>query len=217
MPVSLVLASASPARLAILRRAGIEPRVEVSSVDEQAVMAKLMRQAAKLRADDPTPAEEAYLLAKVKAEDVAARTNDALVLGCDSVLEIDGKSLGKPATPKAAIARWRLMRGRDGVLHTGHWLIDARTGGEGAQPAVGEVASTVVRFCDLTDTEIAAYVESGEPLHVAGGFTIDGLGGPFIAGIDGDHHNVIGLSLPLLRYLLKGWGLTIPDLWTARS
>lgn len=217
MPIPLVLASASPARLATLRRAGIEPRVEVSSVDEEAVIAALVRDAARLGREDPTPIEEALLLARAKAEDVASHAKGALILGCDSVLELDGFSFGKPGTPEVATSRWKKMRGRDGTLHTGHWLIDARESAQDgkAAPSVGEVASTVVRFCRLSDAEIDAYVATGEPLSVAGGFTVDGLGGPFVAGIDGDHHNVVGLSLPLLRHLLGMMNLTIPDLWRA--
>jgi septum formation protein len=127
----------------------------------------------------------------------------ALVLGCDSVLELDGELHGKPADKTEATIRWRQMRGRSGVLHTGHWLIDDRDDDEGGTGAtMGAVASTTVHFANVSDQEIAAYVATGEPLNVAGGFTIDGLGGPFVAGIEGDHHNVVGISLPLLREML---------------
>jgi septum formation protein len=126
-----------------------------------------------------------------------------LVLGCDSVLELDGEVHGKPTDEAEAISRWQRMRGSSGLLHTAHWLIDDRDdcdGGTGA--TIGEVASTVVHFAQVSDEEIARYVATGEPLQVAGAFTIDGLGGPFVSGIEGDHHNVVGISLPLLREML---------------
>lgn len=141
---------------------------------------------------------------------------DALVLGCDSVLELDGELHGKPADAAEATARWRRMRGRSGVLHTGHWLVDLRDddhGGTGA--TLGASASTTVHFADVTDDEIAAYVATGEPLQVAGAFTTDGLGGAFVRGIEGDHHTVVGLSLPLLRILLADCGVRWTDLWVA--
>ncbi len=139
---------------------------------------------------------------------------DALVLGCDSVLELDGELHGKPADAAEATARWQRMRGRSGVLHTGHWLVDLRDddhGGTGA--TLGASASTTVHFADVTDDEIAAYVATGEPLQVAGAFTTDGLGGAFVRGIEGDHHTVVGLSLPLLRTLLADCGVRWTDLW----
>jgi septum formation protein len=220
MPVPFVLASASPARLSTLRAAGIEATVIVSHVDEERVLAHAIRDATVVGKPLPDHAAEALLLARTKAEVVAGESGrGSLVLGCDSVLEFEGASLGKPGDPGTARDRWRAMRGRSGVLHSGHWLVDARGGvdvahpGENGFPAVGEVSSTLVRFGDLSDAEIDAYVATGEPLGVAGGFTIDGLGGPFIEGIDGDHHGVVGLSLPLLRRLLGELGLTIPDLW----
>lgn len=192
-----ILASSSPARLATLRAAGVEPEVVVSGVDEDGI-------------DHGSAAHTALELARLKAEVVAARVggDGALVLGCDSVLEIDGETFGKPGSAGDAIARWRKMRGRSGLLHTGHWLVDTQTG----RRAHG-VASTLVRFADVTDEEIAAYVATGEPLRVAGAFTIDGLGGPFIEGVDGDPHNVVGLSLPLLRRLLRELGVSWPTLW----
>lgn len=200
---ALVLASASPARLKTLRATGIEPVVRVSNVDEDAAVA-----AAQATTPNLDAAAIALLLARAKAEDVATELHGPetafdLVLGCDSVLELDEAVHGKPATPAEAIARWRLMRGRSGVLHTGHWLIDQRAmehGGTGK--AIGATASTTVYFADLTDTEIETYVATGEPLRVAGAFTVDGLGGAFVTGIEGDYHNVVGLSLPLLRDLL---------------
>jgi septum formation protein len=189
-----VLASQSPARLRTLRSAGVNPVVVVSGVDESTVTGP--------------PADVALTLAVRKAMAVAARCDDALVLGCDSVLELDGEALGKPADRADAVARWRAMRGRSGVLHTGHCLIDTVTNRQAAQ-----VASTTVHFADLTDEEIEAYVDTGEPLAVAGAFTIDGLGGPFVERIEGDPHNVVGVSLPLLRALLLEVGHRWTDLW----
>lgn len=202
---TLVLASASPARLATLRSAGIEPTVAVSAVDEPAVLAA---------AGDVPPAEAVLLLARAKARDVAPGHAGALVLGCDSMLEIDGRVLGKPADAAEAADRWRAMRGRSGRLHSGHWLVDRRAAGEEPGAEDGATSTTVVHFADVSDAEIDAYVATGEPLWVAGAFTIDGLGGPFITGIEGDHHGVVGLSLPLLRTLLAGRGVPITDLWT---
>jgi septum formation protein len=193
----LVLASASPARLGLLRQAGLDPKVRVSGVDEDALTAA-------------TPGELALVLAEAKARTVAALCTDGeLVIGCDSVLELDGQALGKPASPEEATARWHAMRGRAGVLQTGHCVIDTASGREASA-----TASTVVRFGTPSDAEIAAYVASGEPLHVAGAFTLDGRSAPFVDGIDGDSGNVIGLSLPLLRTLLADLGTSITDLWT---
>jgi nucleoside triphosphate pyrophosphatase len=204
----LVLASASPARLKTLRAAGIDPTVVVADVDEPAVVEEYAA-----RLGGPLSAEDvALVLARTKAEVVAERVSDALVLGCDSVLELDGEVHGKPATADEAVARWQQMRGREGVLHTGHWLVDGRDdGGSGA--TLGAVGSTLVRFADVSDAEIEAYVATGEPLQVAGAFTIDGLGGAFVEGVDGDPHAVVGLSLPLLRRLLRDVGVSWTDLW----
>ena len=192
----LVLASQSPARLATLRAAGVEPEVIVSGVDESQL-------------DGLPPAALALGLARLKAAAVAERlSGEGLVLGCDSVLELDGEALGKPADAREATERWQSLRGRAGVLHSGHAVHDLASG-----RVVSEVASTTVRFADVSDAEIAAYVATGEPLHVAGAFTIDGLGGAFVAGIEGDHHNVVGVSLPLVRLMVAELGHRWIDLW----
>ena len=141
-----------------------------------------------------------------------AEDPDALVLGCDSVLELDGQVYGKPADAEVATQRWRLMRGGSGTLHTGHWVVDNRDRGSGA--TLGATASTVVHFADLSDAEIEAYVATGEPLAVAGGFTLDGFGGAFVSGVTGDPHNVVGISLPLLRLMLDELGFVWTDFWT---
>lgn len=202
----LILASASPARRKLLRQAGIEPTVCVSDVDEVALEAE-----ARDSYGDLEPGDVALLLARAKAEAVASEVDgDHLVLGCDSVLELDGRIHGKPADAAEATARWRTMRGRSGILHTGHWLIDDRAEGSGG--TLGATAETVVHFADLADDEIEDYVATGEPLRVAGAFTIDGLGAPFVRGLEGDHSNVVGLSLPLLRELLRDIGLRWSDL-----
>ena len=195
-----VLASASPARLATLRSAGADPRVVVSGVDESQVAL----------AD---PAALALELARLKCTAVAElpEQDDAVVLGCDSVLELGGEIHGKPADAAEAVRRWERMRGRSGVLHTGHWLIDRRT-----DRTAGAAAATTVHFADLSDAEIAAYVATGEPLHVAGAFTVDGLGGAFVTRIEGDHHNVVGVSLPLVRDLLAELGLSWTEVWSSR-
>ena len=200
--MQLVLASASPARLATLRSAGIDPVVIVSGVDETQL-------------DGLPPAELALRLAELKCGAVAVRDDvpaQALVLGCDSVLELGGEALGKPESAEVAIERWREMRGRSGVLHTGHCLREAATGRVAAA-----TASTTVHFADVSDEEIAAYVATGEPLWVAGAFTIDGLGGAFVESIEGDHHNVVGVSLPLLRGLVVELGHSWTALWNAVS
>ena len=202
--VHLVLASASPARRATLRTVGIEPTVIVSDVDETNAVADAENRHGRLQ-----PADVALLLARAKCEAVATNlTTSALVLGCDSVLELDGEAHGKPRDAAEATDRWRRMRGGSGTLHTGHWLRDERPADDGGTGAtLGATASTTVRFADLSDSEIDAYVATGEPLRVAGAFTVDGLGGAFVEGIDGDHHNVVGLSLPLLRELLAEIGI----------
>jgi len=216
--VPLVLGSASPARLETLQRAGVRPYVLVSAIDEGNVMTEAVTHFGELE-----PQDIALVLARAKCEAVTnlldgdscpdGAPTGALVLGCDSVLELDGRLHGKPADEADATMRWKAMRGRSGVLHTGHWLIDDRDPGDGGTGAtIGAVASTTVHFAKITDEEIAAYVATAEPLQVAGAFTIDGLGGPFISGIEGDHHNVIGVSLPLLREMLADVNLSWFDL-----
>jgi septum formation protein len=203
VPTPFVLASASPARRKLLAAAGLEPSIVVSSVDEDAVTA-----AARETYGELAPEDVALVLARAKAEDVAGQIEHALVIGCDSVLDLDGEIHGKPASAAEAVARWRQMRGRSGILHTGHWVVDTRDGARGGTGAtLGATASTTVHFARLTDDEIEAYVETGEPLRVAGAFTIDGLGGPYVTGVEGDPSNVIGLSLPVLRELLLEIGL----------
>jgi septum formation protein len=200
-PVHVVLASASPARKRLLHAAGIEPSIMVSSVDEDAAAAAAEKTYGPLATEDL-----ALVLARAKAEDVASQVEDALVIGCDSILDLDGDGHGKPQTPEQAIERWQRMRGRAGVLHTGHWLIDTRED-DGTGATLGATASTTVHFAAIDDEEIRAYVETGEPLRVAGSFTLDGLGAPFVSGIEGDPSNVVGLSLPLLRELLAEVGI----------
>ena len=155
-----------------------------------------------------TPAELAGRLARAKAAAVASGLADGLVIGCDSLLDLDGRALGKPASAAEAAARWREMSGRTGTLVTGHCVINSATG----QQAAG-VAATTVRFGTPSEQEIVAYVASGEPLAVAGAFTLDGRGGWFVTGIDGDHANVLGVSLPLLRRLLADLGFGVTELW----
>lgn len=200
-PIELVLASASPARLQTLRNAGIEPTVIVSGVDESQL-------------DGLPPTELALQLAELKCAAVAAREevpDGALVLGCDSVLDLDGVALGKPDDAADAVRRWEQMRGRSGVLRTGHCLRDTAT-----DRVAAATASTTVHFADVSDEEVAAYVATGEPLVVAGAFTVDGLGGAFVTGIEGDHHNVVGVSLPLVRDLVAELGHSWTDLWSPR-
>ena len=209
----ILLASQSSGRLATLRAAGVEPLVRVSDVDEHAILRAL---AADSRTE-PTPPQQVQALARAKAAAVAATVTRSereadpglVVVGCDSMLEIGGRVVGKPETAAIARERWRSMRGSTGVLHSGHALIRVRDGAE----AQG-VSSTTVRFGSPADAEIDAYVATGEPLGCAGAFTIDGLGGAFIDGIDGDPHGVVGISLPLLRRLLAELEVTWTDLWT---
>lgn len=203
----LYLASTSPARLATLRAAGVEPIVLASEVDEDAAVAA---------AAGRTTADLVQLLARLKAEAVANRAGcqsiDGFILGADSAFELDGVGYGKPLTAAIARERWLLQRGRTGRLHTGHWLIDHRTGV--AHGSRGAVSTAAVVFADnITDEEIDAYVATGEPLQVAGAFTIDSLGAPFITSIVGDPHTVVGLSLATLRRLFLEFGVSWPLLW----
>lgn len=191
-----MLASASPARLRLLHDAGFDPKVVVSGVSE----------------DDVASAEPDALvqeLADRKATAVAGtRPGGELVIGCDSMLVLDGVVLGKPASAVEAVQRWQRMRGRTGALLTGHCVVDTATG----RRARG-VAATLVRFGTPSDAEIDAYVATGEPLGVAGAFTLDGRSAPFVDGVDGDPSNVLGLSLPLLRRLLDDLGVGVAELW----
>ncbi|WP_415857186.1 Maf family protein [Sinomonas sp. G460-2] len=204
-PPALVLASKSPARTKLLAEAGIPHRIVVSAVDEEAIVAQH---------PEASPAEMALLLARAKAEAVASlpEVEGALVLGCDSVFEFDGAALGKPYTADVAVERLRAMSGRGGVLHTGHWLVDCR---DGVVSSAGELCSAGVEFTEMSDDEIAAYVATGEPLHCAGSFTIDGLGGAFLARVDGDPHAVVGLSVSTLRALLSRAKVRLTDFWAA--
>ncbi len=194
----LVLASASPARLSLLRQAGLTPEVVVSGVDESTVHA-------------PRVAEQVALLAAAKAADVAKRETDALVIGADSLLEFTGRPLGKPADAAEARDRWRRMAGRSGILHTGQALFDVTDGTVVSRDIA--VASTVVYFTSPTPRELEAYLATGEPLAVAGAFTLDGLGAPFVRRVEGDPAAVVGLSLTVLRTQLAKRGLAITDLW----
>jgi septum formation protein len=206
---SLVLASASAARLGVLRAAGFAPEVMVSGVAEDGV-------------DGLDAWEAVAVLARRKAVAVverlaahAANPVDAigplerpLVIGCDSLLAVGDEVRGKPASPAEATAWWRGYRGTIGTLITGHVVVDATTGDQ-----AGATTQTQVRFGTPSDAEIAAYVATGEPLRVAGAFTLDGFGAPFVDGIDGDHGTVLGLSLPLMRSLLSELGVGVTDLW----
>jgi len=199
--MKFVLASASPARLAVLRAAGIDASVVVSGVDEDAVAASLT---------DPTPAELVTELARAKANAVAGElTGDAVVVGCDSMLSIGGEVVGKPGTPAVARKRWAAMAGGSGELLTGHAVIRL---GERPATAAG-CRATTVRFATPSEDELETYLATGEPLAVAGAFTLDGLGGWFVEGVDGDPSSVIGISLPLTRELLAQVGLSVTDFW----
>ena len=208
----LVLASTSPARLRLLQDGGINPVTISPGVDEE-----LVTQIALEAGDTSNTQDMVLLLAKAKAEAVLNHPDaqGALIIGCDSSLDLDGESLGKPHEPEVAIERWKSMRGRSGRLYTGHWLIDIRDNSQSPK-AVGQATNTTVHFADLSDSEILAYVGTGEPLKVAGAFTIDGLGGAFIKAIEGDSHTVVGLSLPTLRDLCIKLGVDYPSLWSAK-
>lgn len=210
----VLLASTSPARLMLLRQAGIEPETAAPDVDEEAVIEAVEAAEGRTLAPD----EHVLLLARRKAADVAARAAaedqgfDGIVIGGDSMFELDGEVLGKPYTAEAATQRWRAMRGRTGVLHSGHSVYRLRPGADAVEAHT--VAEASVTFAsDVTDAEIAAYVASGEPLHVAGAFTIDSLGGPFIERVDGDPSTVVGMSLSTVRRLVRELGVDWPELW----
>ena len=191
---TLILASASKARRRVLWDAGFRPEVVVSGVDE--TVGAL------------TTSEAVVVIAERKATAVADRFEKALVLGCDSMLDLDGESLGKPASQAEVVRVWARLAGREAQLFTGHCLIDTTTGGR-----VRAVASTRIRFGRPTDEELGHYAATGEALHLAGGFSIEGRGGPFVESIDGSPTNVMGLSLPLLRSMLGDVGVQISDLW----
>lgn len=204
--VRLYLASTSPARAASLRAAGIEPVILPSHVDEAAAVSA---------AGPLTARDTVQLLARLKAEAVIDDSLDGFVLGGDSVFELDGTVYGKPHTEPVARERWRRQRGRTGVLHSGHWLIDHRRGHPPG--AAGAVSSASVTFAaDISDSEIDAYIATGEPLLVAGAFTIDSLGAPFITEIEGDPHTVVGLSLSTVRGLLRGFGVEWHAMWNPK-
>lgn len=208
----LVLASASAGRRAVLRQAGVDPLVRVSGVDEDALTAAL--------GPDPSPDAVVAALAEAKAERVAGDLEppiaaDCVVIGCDSMLSIDGRLCGKPGSAEAALDQWRLMGGRSGRLHTGHCLLRMSDGA--VTHRWTQSACTTVHFAEPDPAELRAYVAHGEPLQVAGGFTLDGLGGWFVDRIEGDPSNVIGLSLPLLRRMLARSGLSVAALWAATS
>lgn len=198
----LALASKSPARLATLRAAGFDPLVQVSDVDEEALLESVRG----------GPAQKVLALATAKARAVAYDAREAagadIVVGCDSMFEFDGEMVGKPGSPEAARERIARMAGRSGVLHTGHQMVHLESGA-----SLGAVSHAVVHFAPMSDAEVEAYVATGEPLHVAGAFTVDGLGGPFVERVDGDYHGVVGISLPLLRAMLANWGVSITRLW----
>lgn len=222
-PVRLVLASASPARRKLLEDSRITFTVRVSSVDEDAALATANERARAEGREGLSPAETASLLASLKAravaEELAAEgVRDALVLGCDSVFEFEGRAYGKPHTTENARERITAMSGHHGTLHTGHALVDLRGLEAGAElsaglPAVSELRSAVVHFDELSPAEVDAYIATGEPLWVAGSFTLDGYGSAFIRGIEGEFHTVVGLSIHALRDLLRRRGVAVTDLW----
>ena len=232
-PIRLILASASPARRKLLEDSRIAFTVRVSSVDEDAALATANEQARAQGRAGLTPAETASLLALLKAQAVAAElaaegVRDALILGCDSVFEFDGVAYGKPHTAEAARERISAMSGNYGVLHTGHALVDLRGLEPGAEPpatsglptvselhTVSELRSATVHFDELSPEEIEAYIATGEPLWVAGSFTLDGYGSAFIRGIEGEFHTVVGLSIHALRDMLRRRDVAVTELWLA--
>ena len=195
--VQVILASASPSRLRLLESVGIKPSILVSGVDEDASEFESL-----------SPAELVIALAILKAHTVKDKAPvNSLIIGCDSTFEFEGKSLGKPVTKTKAIERCKQLSGKTGYLHTGHCLIDLRQGIE-----LSERSTAKVQFAQMTDAEIIDYVDSDEPLNVAGGFTLDGLSAPFITKIEGDPSGIIGLSLPLLRKMIISLGYSWPEL-----
>lgn len=204
--MQVVLASASPARLSVLRAAGLDPLVEIADVDEEALLAAL---------PDASPAEKVTHLAVAKATTVARRIAgthpDALLIGCDSMLHVGGELVGKPGDPDTARRRWKAMAGGTGELVTGHAVLRLAEGGID-RVAEGH-AVTTVRFAEPSEAELESYLATGEPLVVAGAFTLDGLGGAFVSGIEGDPHTVVGIGLPLLREMFAELGLAWTDLW----
>jgi septum formation protein len=204
----VVLASASPGRRKVLRQAGIDPLVIASGVDEDAVVARLDPEATPGDVTTALAAAKAHAVAHSLDSDVAA---DCVVIGCDSMLYRDGELLGKPSSADAARAGWRQMAGKSGKLYSGHCVI--RLGDKVITYRAADATCTTVRFGIPSAADLDAYIERGEPLTVAGGFTLDGLGGWFVDGVDGDPSAVIGISLPLTRRLLEGAGLPISDLW----
>ena len=195
--VQVILASSSTSRLRLLESAGITPKVLISGVDEEASEFDLL-----------SPAELVIALAILKAHTVKeSAPENSLIIGCDSTFEFNGKSLGKPGSRENAIARCKELSGKSGYLHTGHCLIDLKQGIE-----LSERSTAKVQFVQMTEAEIIDYVDSGEPLHVAGGFTLDGLSAPFITNIEGDPSGIIGLSLPLLRKMVISLGYSWPEL-----
>lgn len=208
----VILASASTGRLRVLRQAGIEPTVIVSGVDEDAVLAQLQAEA--------HPGTATTALATAKADAVARSlepdlSTDSVIIGCDSMLYLDGQLRGKPGNAQRARVAWQQMAGRSGELYTGHSIVRMRDGNIVATH--GEFCSTTVRFGTPSPDELDMYIASGEPVGVAGGFTLDGLGGWFIEGVDGDPSSVIGISLPLTRILLRHVAVSISQLWTTNS
>jgi len=202
-PIRLLLASASPARKNVLLAAGIDPIIEVSNVDEEAMTREL---------GAISPIDLALALAKAKADEVASRLaidDDTVVIGCDSIFELAGTGYGKPLTPAVATERITAMSGQTGLLHTGHWVCYGDL-------SAGATTTTKITFAQLSSAEISDYVATGEPLQVAGAFTLDGRSAPFITEIQGDPSNVLGISLPTMRLLLHKLGITWTDLWTSK-
>ncbi|MDO5672129.1 MAG: Maf family protein [Actinomycetaceae bacterium] len=210
----IVLASASPARLSTLRAAGLDPLVRLSNVDEDAILQQVKDEAIET---------QVLALAKAKARNVADSlgpvSDNHFVIGCDSMLQHHGQVLGKPHSVERALQRCADLSGSEGFLHTGHWIVQVSPTTDSPLPRaeLGKTATSKVLFNEFSSEEIAAYVATGEPLEVAGSFTIDGLGGAFVKSVEGDPHNVVGISLPLLRLLLNDLGVFWPSLWTKRS